>query len=397
MADSFARRIGVQVDEQVWLIKPSGELLAAEENDPVFAPLTDEHLLALSVGERQISVSYGLFRQTGEVYVPIRDVNQELLGIVGVSDELGGLTDTFLRLRWWILGITFIDLLLGVILGALLATRLEGPIGRASRAVVKIADGRDIDPILPEGPNEIQQLSEAVNMLHERLHALENIRKRSLANIVHELGRPLGAVRAAVHVLRQGAVADPDIREELLSGIENEIERMEPLLNDLAQLHGQVEGNIALHRKSIHLSRWLPPLLFPWRAAALDKGLNWHTEIPTSLPTILIDPDRMAQAIGNILSNAIKYTPEPGQVQVAAGHSEQDVWIQISDTGPGIQAIEQERIFEPFYRSQQQRRFPQGLGVGLTLARDLVRAHGGEIELVSTPDVGSRFTIRMPR
>ena len=88
MATGFARRMGIQVDEQVWLIKPSGELLAAEGNDSVFAPLTDESLLALGIGEHQVSVSYGLFRQTGEVYVPVRDVNQELLGIVGVSEEL---------------------------------------------------------------------------------------------------------------------------------------------------------------------------------------------------------------------------------------------------------------------------------------------------------------------
>jgi len=83
-------------------------------------------------------------------------------------------------------------------------------------------------------------------------------------------------------------------------------------------------------------------------------------------------------------------------VQVTAGSSTKDVWIQISDTGPGIQSEEQERVFEPFYRSQEQRRFPQGLGVGLTLARDLVRAHGGELELASTPGEGSTFTIRLP-
>ena len=396
MADSFTRRLGVQVDEQLWLIKPSGELLAAEGDASIFDPLTAENLLALGMGERQVSVSYGLMRQSGEVYVPVRDVNQELLGIVGVSEELGGLTDTFYRLRWWILGITFIDLLLGVILGALLATRLDGPIGRASRAVVDIAEGRDVEPISSQGPDEIRQLSEAVNVLDERLHTLESIRKRSLANIVHELGRPLGAMRAAVHVLRQGAGDDPEIREELLGGIEGEIERMEPLLDDLAQLHGQVEGIIVLHRQAIQLSEWLPPLLLAWRAAAVDKGLDWQTEIPANLPTIQVDPDRIAQAIGNILSNAIKYTPEPGQVQVAAGSSALDVWIQVSDTGPGIQPEEQERIFEPFYRSQQQQRFPQGLGVGLTLARDLVRAHGGDIELASTPGAGSQFTIRLP-
>ena len=82
--------------------------------------------------------------------------------------------------------------------------------------------------------------------------------------------------------------------------------------------------------------------------------------------------------------------------QVTAGKTTQEVWIQVSDTGPGILPEEQERVFEPFYRSEAQRRFPQGLGVGLTLARDLVRAHGGELELASTPGESSRFTIRLP-
>jgi len=144
------------------------------------------------------------------------------------------------------------------------------------------------------------------------------------------------------------------------------------------------------------LSEWLPPLLFPWRAAAIDKGLDWQVDIPPRVPTIQADSDRLAQALGNSLSNAIKYTPEPGRVQVSAGRSEQHVGVQVSDTGRGIQPEERQRLFEPFYRSQQQRRFPQGLGVGLTLARDLVQAHGGEIELTSTPGASSTFTIRLP-
>ena len=396
MANGFVGRMGVQVDERVLLIKPSGEILSEGGNGSPPTPLSQEDLQALGKGEHRVTVSYGLFHYSGEAYAPVRDVNQQLVGIVGVSQELGGLTGDFHRLRWWILGIAFLDLLLGIAAGVILATRLERPIGRAARAVVDIADGRDIEPIPEEGPQEIRQLSHTVNVLNERLQTLENIRKRSLANIVHELGRPLGAIRAAVHVLLQGVGDDPDLQEELLSGIENEIERMEPLLDDLAQLHGQVEGSIVLQRQQVDLSEWLPPLLLPWRAAAADKGLTWQANIPTHLPTVQIDPHRLAQALGNLLSNAIKYTSPPGRVQVTAGSTPEDVWIQINDTGPGILPAEQERAFEPFYRSQTQRRFPQGLGVGLTLARDLVRAHGGALELESTPGEGSRFTVRLP-
>jgi len=308
MANGFVGRMGMQVDEHVLLIKPSGEILSAEKNGESPEPLSPDDLQALGKGERRVSVSYGVFHYSGEAYAPVRDVNQQLVGIVGVSQELGGLTGDFHRLRWWILGIAFLDLLLGIAAGVILATRLERPIGRAARAVVDIADGRDVGPVPEEGPIEIQQLSHTVNVLNERLQTLESIRKRSLANIVHEIGRPLGAMRAAVHVLRQGAMDDPDVREELLGGIENEIERMEPLLDDLAQLHGQVEGNIALQRQQVNLSEWLPPLLLPWRAAAMDKGIEWQAEIPAQLPTIQIDPHRLAQALGNLLSNAIKYT-----------------------------------------------------------------------------------------
>jgi signal transduction histidine kinase len=104
----------------------------------------------------------------------------------------------------------------------------------------------------------------------------------------------------------------------------------------------------------------------------------------------------MAQAIGNLLSNAIKYTPEGGRVGVSAGTLKTEAWIAVIDNGPGISPDDEERIFEAFYRSRRNRRFPQGLGLGLTIARDLVEAHGGHVELVSEPGEGSRFTIYLP-
>jgi signal transduction histidine kinase len=199
-----------------------------------------------------------------------------------------------------------------------------------------------------------------------------------------------------VHVLRGPTGDDPAIREELLGGVEAQIERMQPLLDDLAQLHGQVSGRVELARRPVVLSDWLPSVLLPWRAAALDKGLTWQADVPNGLPVMSVDPDKLAQAIGNLLSNAIKYTPVGGSVAVSAGMQEQDVWICVADTGPGIAAEEQQRVFEPFYRSEHDRRFPQGLGLGLTIAHELVLAHGGRLELDSQPGQGSRFAIHLP-
>jgi signal transduction histidine kinase len=302
----------------------------------------------------------------------------------------------FHQLRWIILGILGIELIIAIVLGVVLSLRLEKPITRAARAVIEVSKGELIDPIEVSGPSEIRRLSEAVNTLLERLRLLEDTRRQLLANIVHELGRPLGAIRSAIHVLRQGIVTDIETRDELLEGIEDEVIRMQPLLDDLAQLHGVVLGHVGLSRQSISLSDWLPSMILPWRAAALDKGLEWSADISPSLPDMDIDPDRIGQVIGNLLSNAIKYTPAGGKVLIQARSDQTEVLITVSDTGPGIIADEQERVFEPFYRSSFERRFPQGLGLGLTIARDLVEAHGGELEVSSRPGEGSNFIVHLP-
>jgi signal transduction histidine kinase len=225
---------------------------------------------------------------------------------------------------------------------------------------------------------------------------LEETRRRSLANIVHELGRPLGAINTATYVLRQGAGEDPQVRDELLAGIEKAVLNMEPLLNDLSQLYGQVQGTVQLSTQPVNLNEWLQPSLLPWRTVAREKGLAWETDIAPDLPQMRIDPDRMNQVLGNLISNAIKYTPQGGTVSVQAEADDQIVIIAVCDDGLGIDPAEQERIFEPFYRSQAHRRFPQGLGLGLTIARDLVEAHGGALELDSTPGEGSCFRIKLP-
>jgi len=100
--------------------------------------------------------------------------------------------------------------------------------------------------------------------------------------------------------------------------------------------------------------------------------------------------------LGNLLSNAVKYTTQAGSVAVTAGAGEAEAWYRVSDTGTGIHIAEQDQIFEPFYRSQKLRRFPQGLGLGLTIARDIVEAHGGWLELKSDPGQGSQFTVYLP-
>jgi two-component system sensor histidine kinase BaeS len=176
-----------------------------------------------------------------------------------------------------------------------------------------------------------------------------------------------------------------------------EIHRLRRLLDDLSRHYDQALGPLELNRRSIELNEWLTPVLAPWRESAERKGLQWSFAPPIEPIVIEVDPDRLAQAVGNLISNAIKYTPAGDTVSIEIESDPAAALIHVTDTGPGIPLDDQAHLFEPFYRSHTARRFPQGMGLGLTIARDLVVAHGGCLEVTSTLGHGSRFTIWLPR
>jgi signal transduction histidine kinase len=319
-----------------------------------------------------------------------------VLGVVRLSHRLTAVYARFLRLRYLIAGVMVGGLLLGALAGLFLALDLERPLEQVNEAVSRLVSSEQAAPLPERGPQELARLAHSVNVLVERLHSLEQARRQLLSNLVHELGRPLGAMDSAIQALLGRSGRDEAIRQELLEGVHGQVGRMRHLLDDLVGLHGQALGTLELNRQPTAMSPWLSHLLAPWREAARAKGLHWQAGVPDDLPTLEVDPDRLGQALGNLLSNAVKYTPVKGAVSVTAGVEEKAVWIRVSDTGPGIAQEEQERIFVPFYRSQTDRRFPQGMGLGLSIARTLVSAHGGWLDLESTLGTGSCFIIWIP-
>jgi two-component system sensor histidine kinase BaeS len=397
-AQTFVGSVSAQVSGQVQLLLPSGQLLASSDPDDsdVIGQLQQlSDATKLQAGESIAQLSYSLSRLSATVAAPVLDIDDQLIGIVRVTHQLEGVSSQLARLRWYVFGVLIGELALGGLVGLALALRLEEPIRSVTSAVTDIARGQPFETIHESGPEEVRLLVQAVNMLAQRLHNLEETRRRLLANLVHELGRPLGALRSAIHVLRHGE-DDAEIRQELLAGMETEIERLQPLLDDLTQLHSQVLGTLELDRETVSIDSWLPAILAPWQVAAEEKGLTWQEDLPADLPVASIDCDKVARAIGNLLSNALKYTPAGGVITVSTGADTAETWIRVSDTGAGIPEADQEHIFDPFYRGQQRQRFPKGLGLGLTIAQEVVTAHNGRITLDSVPGQGSHFTIYLP-
>lgn len=400
-AQLFVTRLNARLEAKAMLLDPDGHLLASSEPgdvETVEQPFRHPDWAAVLTGETSVRTAYSrnLHAEIVEVLTPVLRPDQQAAGVVRLSHRLTSVQEQFLRLRYLVGGVLAAGLLLGALVGSYLALNLERPIRQVTQAVWQVSSGKRT-LLLPErGPQEIRLLKHAVNILVERLRALEQTRRQLLANLVHELRRPLGALRSATHALLGGAGEDAALREELLQGMDTEMQQLQNLLADLASLYDQLGGTLELHRQSIALEEWLAHTLGHWREAAREKRLRWQATIPGDLPTLEVDPDRLGQAVGNLLSNAIKYTPAGGTLSVGAGVEDEAVWIRVSDTGPGVAPEEQDKIFDPFYRGDAAGRFPRGMGLGLTIARDMVAAHGGRLEIDSDTGLGSRFTIWLP-
>ncbi len=400
-AQAFVNRVEPQLSSPVMLLDPQGRLLASSDQADAsrigqtmqFAGL--DNALAGKSNVRTV-YSQNLDVEVVDVMTPVIAPNGRVIGIVRLTHRLASVYEQFLRLRSLIASILGVALVLGVAVGWVLALNLERPLRQMTMAVYRLAGGQQLTPLPEQGPEEVRLLLHAFNILTERLRNVEETRRQLLSSLVHELGTPLGALNSGIQALRSGADQQVELRQELLAGMEEEISKLRRLLDDLARLSDQFLGGVKLTLHPVRLSEWLPRALATWRQAAQAKGLEWQLSLPPELPALPADSDRLAQVLGNLLSNAIKYTKPGGRVSVAAGREHDQVWIRVSDTGQGIPLDEQQLIFTPFYRGRSAGRFPKGMGLGLAIAKDLVAAHGGHLDVKSAPGEGAHFTLWLP-
>ena len=388
--------------KRIMMLDPQGHIIASSEtedaarqNQILDNPMVSEAALGNTVSKLDYSKS--LQGDVIDVMVPVFGDHQNVIGIVRMSYLYDTVFEQLVRLRYIISGILLFGLLLGALLGIVLAVNIANPIRNVTRAIFDLANGERKNRLPELGPEEISLLSNAVNFLVEKLDNLEKARRNLLANLVHELGRPIGALRTSIQVSQKGGKDDPEFMNELLDGMDQETARMQRLLDDLSNLHDQVLGTLVLDRQNIDLNEWLPQTLRTWRQEAIKKGLDWEMKIPVNFPTIYADPMRLSQIIGNLTSNAIKYTPKGGKIEISVDETEDNIRLQVKDNGIGIAEIDRDLIFTPLYRGDQSRRIIQGMGLGLSIAHDLTELHGGTLSVESEQGNGSTFTILLPK
>ncbi len=302
----------------------------------------------------------------------------------------------------WVIGSAFnsgnpwavilvIGLVLFVLFGVLgrAVRRTARPVGDLIEASGRVEVG-DFSTRVPErGPREVRALVRAFNAMSARLEEAEGQRRSALADVSHELRTPLAVIQGNVEAIRDGVYpADAEHLEPIL----DEIRVMERLIEDLRTLSLVDAGGLVLHREPTDLGQLLTDLTDAYQAQAAQASVDLNAAVPDEPRTFDLDPARMREVIANLVTNALRHTPAGGSVELALTLAGGEAEVTVIDTGSGMAAADLEHVFDRFYRSADS----PGSGLGLSIARDLVVAHGGVITATSEPGKGTTVRVVLP-
>jgi len=336
-----------------------------------------------------------------ETLYPVRANFRELgavtIGYYGpffLSDENLSFINSLNRL---LLLITLAALACAAGIGLFMARRITEPLVQVVIATRRIADGnRDVFITRRTRVRELDGISTAVNDLSRALGEQESLRRRLTADVAHELRTPLTTLQSHLEALIDG-VWEPD--QARLSGLHEEILRINRLVADLENLAQYDSDSVSLHRVITDLTALVAGIIRNYEPQFREKGvtLDFPPGAGAAGPLCAVDPDKLSQAVINLLSNALKFTPAGGSVVVRAASGTQGAEIRVKDTGIGIDPEDLPRIIERFYRADSSRsRATGGSGIGLSIVKAIIEAHGGTIRASGEPGKGSEFVILLP-
>ncbi len=245
---------------------------------------------------------------------------------------------------------------------------------------------------------ELDRIKEELELANSRLKQADRLKSEFLASVSHELRTPLTSIRSFAEILGRYDDQDPEDRRRYVSIITAETDRLSHLINDLLDLTKIEAGRADWSMRLLDVVPVLGTSLELLRPQAHERGIHLDETLPASLPAVLGDADRLKQVFTNLLSNAVKFTDRGGSVRVAAGPSPDasSLVVRVIDTGIGLAEDQIPLIFDKFVQIKHPRRASGGTGLGLPIGREIVEAHGGEIEVTSKPGHGSTFTVTLP-
>lgn len=282
-------------------------------------------------------------------------------------------------------------LLLGTGIALMLSRSLLRPVIAVEQATVQIARGDFSTRIDVESRDELGQLAGAVNQMTAQLEGYEKRRREFLANVAHELRTPLSYIRGYAQAVAEGLVRSDEDRDRYLHIVQEESVRLGRLVDDLMDLAQMEEGHLSFDLQPLDLAVPIDQAAAAIRPLAEEKGVHVEVSLPADLPHPLADGARIQQVVFNLLDNGLRHTPAGGRLSVGARREGGQVVVTVADTGEGIPPGELPLVFERFRKHHS-----HGRGLGLAIVRSIVRAHGGEVGVVSEPGRGAAFSFTLP-
>jgi signal transduction histidine kinase len=285
---------------------------------------------------------------------------------------------------------------IALLLALFLSGRLIDPIQRLRQAAVRLAHGDMSQRVEVRGRDELSGLGEAFNHMAGTLESVEQERKALTADIAHELRTPLAIQRAQLEALQDGIYP---LTPENLQPLADQNYQLTRLVDDLRILALADAGELRMEWKQMDFPALVGQILeqFKPKLDVRQVRLEYSPEPFESCARLMVDPGRVEQILANLMSNALRYTPPQGLIRVSLSCKNQQAVLAIHDSGPGIPEEALQKIFQRFYRGDRSRsREGGGTGLGLTIARQLAQAHGGDLTAANDPQGGATFTLTIP-
>ena len=292
------------------------------------------------------------------------------------------------------IGVGIFSLFLALIFAAIMAKRISYPISRVIKASQLISKGYYTERISDKSSTkEIGQLTSTINELADTLEKQDILRKRMSADVAHELRTPLATLQSHMEAMIDGIWK---MDTQRLKSCHEEIMRIGRLVGDLEKLAKYESENLVLNKTEFDISELIQSLLKNFETDFINKGVKISFQGDTE--KITADRDKISQVLVNLVSNALKYTPQGGSVEVISISSGNETKIRVRDTGMGIPNEDLPYIFERFYRADKSRnRMTGGSGIGLAIVKAIVDAHDGNITVQSELNKGSEFIVTLPK
>ena len=320
----------------------------------------------------------------------------ERVGVLVMVDSVQDTMDSLTFMRDRMLGIFGIALAVVLLMAGLISRIVTRPVAELSAGIERMSEGNYSHRVHVPGKGEMAQLAAAFNQMSQQVHHLDEARNQFVSNASHELKTPLATMKILVESMIYQDDMPGELRQEFLTDINKEIDRLSSVVGDLLTLVHIDSHKLRLRREMMVFADTVRESVKRLQPLAHKRGQEISMEISDPCE-MFADPGKLAQVCYNIIENGIKYTPDGGKITVVLRRMGRDAVLEISDTGVGIPPEDVEHVFDRFYRVDKARsRETGGTGLGLSIVQQIVRLHAGSVTVQSEQDKGTTFTVQLP-